>query len=201
MADENEYYPQKEYPQNGQLEENVGDGKMMSIPAIPVEAAMTPVDYSETTATLDSPSTTTPQMAALVKRLRNKIMDNDPLMQILNNYQQEFSDDQLEGWITEAWYAINETEPETSYPLETFPKTALLLEGSVLQMCEGKGFLHLRNQISYNDAGFSVNLDDKSGVYAQWLAQLAQTYFNELTRFKRRPPGFVGVGSPLRRWW
>jgi hypothetical protein len=140
-------------------------------------------------------------MVTYVKRLRGKILDNDPLKQILNNYQEEFSDDQLSGWVTEAWYAINETEPQTNYSLEQFPKTSLLLDGAVMQMLEAKGLLHLRNQVSYNDAGFSVNLDDKSGMYAQWLGQKAQLYLQELTRFKKRPPGFVGVGSPLRRWW
>lgn len=140
-------------------------------------------------------------MATYVSRLRNKLNDTDPLKQVLNNYQQEFSDDTLSGYITEAWYEINETEPQTSYSLDQFPKTALLLNGAVIQMCTAKGFLHLRNQISYSDAGFSVNLDDKSGAYAQWLSTFAQTYFTELTRFKKRAPGFVGVGSPLRRWW
>jgi hypothetical protein len=140
-------------------------------------------------------------MLTYVKRFRGKILDDDPLKQILNNYKLEFSDDQLAGWITESWYAINETEPQTHYSLEQFPKTVLLLDGAVMQMLEAKGLLHLRNQISYNDAGFSVNLDDKSGMYAQWLAQKAQMYLQELTRFKRKPPGFVGVGSPLRRWW
>lgn len=147
------------------------------------------------------PNTDDPVMAGFIKRFRNKILDNDPLKQVLNNYQQEFSDDQVAGWITEAWYAINETEPVSYYAFDQFPKTSLLLDGAVLQMCESKGFLHLRNQLSYNDAGFSVNLDDKSSAYEQWLSLLQQTYLNELTRFKRRPPGFVGVGSPMRRWW
>lgn len=149
----------------------------------------------------DPPVPLTEPMATYVKRLRRKILDNDPLKQILNNYQQEFSDDDLSGWVEEAWYAINETEPQTNYSLEQFPKTALLLDGAMLQMLEAKGLLHLRNQVSYNDAGFAVNLDDKSGMYAQWLTQKVQLYLQELTRFKRRPPGFVGVGSPLRRWW
>lgn len=148
----------------------------------------------------DSTPLTEP-MATYVSRFRRKILDNDPLKQILNNYQQEFSDDDLSGWITEAWYAINETEPQTSYALDQFPKTVLLLDGAILQMCEAKGLLHLRNQVSYNDAGFSVNLDDKFSAYAQWLTLKEQTYLTELTRFKRRPPGFMGVGSPLRRWW
>lgn len=165
-------------------ENNVGNDQMM-----------------EQVMSLSDPDPTSAAMTALVSRLRNKIYDNDPLKQILNNYKQEFSDSTLEGYITESWYEINEAEPQTSYSLEQFPKTALLLNGAVIQMCQSKGFLHLRNQISYNDAGFSVNLDDKSSAYAQWLGQFAQTYFAELARFKKKPPGFVGVGSPLRRWW
>jgi hypothetical protein len=140
-------------------------------------------------------------MATYVRRFRRKVLDNDPLKQILNSYKQEFSDDDLVGWIEESCYMINETEPQTGYSIEQFPKTSLLLDGALMQMLEAKGLLHLRNQLSYNDAGFSVNLDDKSGAYAQWLSQKTMMFNQELVRFKRRPPRFVGVGSPMRRWW
>lgn len=140
-------------------------------------------------------------MASYIQRFRNKVLDTDPLKNILNDYQLEFTDPQIVGWITEAWYMINETEPRTNYRLERFPKTALLLDGAMMVMLEARGLLHLRNQLSYSDAGFSVNLDDKAGHYAQWLAQKATLFYQELKQFKRsQVPRFYSVGSPMRFW-
>ncbi|MED4068625.1 hypothetical protein [Priestia megaterium] len=140
-------------------------------------------------------------MSSYIQRFRNKVLDTDPLKNILNDYQLEFTDSQIAGWITEAWYMINETEPRTNYRLERFPKTALLLDGAMMVMLEARGLLHLRNQLSYSDAGFSVNLDDKAGHYAQWLAQKATLFYQELKQFKRsQVPRFYSVGSPMRFW-
>jgi hypothetical protein len=138
-------------------------------------------------------------MKSFVRRFRNKILDTDPLLNILNEQRLEYSDEQIAAFIEEAWHMINEAEPRTNHPFERFPKTSLLLDGAMVVMLEAKGLLHLRNQLSYSDAGFSVNLDDKSGHYAQWLSQKATVFFQELKQFKRaRPPRFYGVGSPMR---
>ena len=140
-------------------------------------------------------------MATYIERFRLKSLDTDPLKNILNDYQLEFTDQQIAGFIREAWYMINEAEPRTNFRLERFPKTSLLLDGAMLIMLEARGLLHLRNQISYSDAGFSVNLDDKSGMYAQWISQKATVFYQELKQFKRSQiPRFQGVGSPMRFW-
>lgn len=140
-------------------------------------------------------------MMRYIKRFRRLVLDNDPIKNVLNDNQLEFSNEDIEGWVEESWYMINEAEPRSNHSLENFPKTALLLDGAMLKMLEAKGLLHLRNQISYNDAGFSVNLDDKAGHYAQWLAQKATVFYQELKQFKRaRVPRFRGVESPMR-WW
>jgi hypothetical protein len=146
-------------------------------------------------------STLTEPMKSYVRRFRNKVFDNDPLLNILNDYKIEFDDERIVGWIEESWYLINEVEPRTNFRLEKFPKTSLLLDGAMMMMLEARGLLHLRNQLSYNDAGFSVNLDDKSGHYAQWLSQKATLFYQELKQFKRSNlPKFRGVGSPMG-WW
>lgn len=138
-------------------------------------------------------------MATYVRRFRNRMMDTDPLKNILNDYQLEFTDPQIAGFIEEAWYMINEAEPRTNYRLERFPKTSLLLDGAMMTALEGRGLLHLRNQLNYSDAGFSVNLDDKSGHYAQWLSQKATIFFQDLKQFKRaQVPKFYGIDSPMR---
>ena len=140
-------------------------------------------------------------MKSYVHRFRLKIGDSDPLKNLLNDNQLEFTDEQIIGFITESWYMINEAEPRTNYKLERFPKTALLLDGAMLIMFEHRGLLHLRNQISYNDASFAVNLDDKSGHYAQWLSTKATVFYQQLKEFKRaNVPRFRGVSSPMG-WW
>ena len=140
-------------------------------------------------------------MTKLVERFRNRIMDNDPLENILKG-DLEFSDKQIEGFIIEALYDINEAEPRRGqFDIQRFPKTSLLLDGAMVMMLQGRGLLHLRNQVSYNDAGFSVNLDDKSGFYAQWLAQMKNSYLMDRKEFKRSLiPRFRGVNSPAGRW-
>ena len=139
-------------------------------------------------------------MPALVERFRYKILDLDPLENLLKG-DLEFSDERVEHFIIESWYQINELPPVTDYPLQKFPNTSLLLDGAVLQMLKGRGLLHLRNQVSYSDAGFSLNVDDKSGYYAQWLGQLAADYGQNLQRFKSaQVPRFRSVNSPYRTW-
>jgi len=140
-------------------------------------------------------------MKSFVLRFRGRIMDDDPLKNILNGQQFEFTDAQIVGFILESQAFINETEPRTQYRLERFPKSALLLDGAMMVMLEARGLLHLRNQISVSDAGFSVNLDDKSGFYAQWLNQKATVFYQNLRAFKRSCiPKFKGVNSPLGYW-
>lgn len=137
--------------------------------------------------------------ASYVRRFRSRVLDNDPLKNVLNEGQLEFTSKEIIDWIEESWYMINEAEPRTNYRIDSFPKTALLLDGAMVKMMEAKGLLHLRNQLSYSDAGFSVNLDDKSGHYAQWLAQKATIFLQELKQFKRsKVPRFRGVDSPMR---
>ena len=149
----------------------------------------------DTTFVLEEP------MKSLVERLRLRLLDDDPLKNILNDYKLDFSDRQLAGFIEESRYTINEAEPQTNYKLVKFPKTSLLLDGAMVHIFEAKGLIHLRNQLSYSDAGFSVNLDDKSGHYAQWLSSKATLFFQGLKEFKRAQiPRFRGVGSPMRYW-
>ena len=136
----------------------------------------------------------------LVPRFRIRILDTDAEKNTLLE-ELEFTDDQIKGFIVEALYDINEYEPRTNFRLEEFPKTSLLLDGALVFALQARGLIQLRNQISYSDAGFSVNLDDKSGNYAQWLNMVSTKYLHALKEFKRSiVPRFRGVGSPMR-WW
>ena len=137
-------------------------------------------------------------MAVLIKRLRNRILDVDPALNIITE-DFEFSDKQLEGFIIEALYDINEAEPRRSrFTISNFPRTGLLLDGAMVFLLKARGLLHLRNQISYSDAGTSVNLDDKSGHYAQWAGQYEAQYRNDVREFKRTlVPRMRGIYSPM----
>lgn len=142
-------------------------------------------------------SETTPLMETLIERFRLRIYDTDPIKNILDG-ELEFTDPQIKGYILEALADINEEEPRNNYTLERFPKTSLLLDGAVLFMFQARGLLHLRNQVSYSDAGFSVNLNDKSGQYQSWMQQKIADYLRKLSDFKRgQVPRFRGVGSPM----
>ena len=136
----------------------------------------------------------------LVPRFRIRILDVDPEKNTLLE-ELEFTDQQVKGFILESLHDINESEPMTNFKLEHFPKTSLLLDGALVFALQARGLIQLRNQISYSDAGFSVNLDDKSGNYAQWLTMISTKYLSGLKDFKRSlVPRFRGVGSPAR-WW
>lgn len=138
-------------------------------------------------------------MEILIKRFRNRILDVDPALNIIT-LDYEFSDERIEGFIIEALYDINEAQPRRKkFRVDNFPVTGLLLDGAMVFMLKARGLLHLRNQVSYSDAGTSVNLDDKSGHYAQWAAQFEAQYREDLRQFKRSlVPRMVGVGSPMR---
>ncbi len=136
----------------------------------------------------------------LIPRFRIRVLDDNVEKNTLLE-ELEFTDEQVKGFIMESLYDINEYEPRTDFKLDGFPKTSLLLDGALVFALQARGLIQLRNQISYSDAGFSVNLDDKSGNYAQWLNMVSTKYLNNLKEFKRSiVPRFRGVGSPMR-WW
>jgi hypothetical protein len=142
-------------------------------------------------------SETTPLMESLIERFRLRIYDTDEVKNILEGTL-EFTDPQIKGYILEALADINEEEPRNNYTLERFPKTSLLLDGAELFMFQARGLLHLRNQVSYSDAGFSVNLNDKSGQYQSWMQLKVVNYLRKLSDFKRgQVPRFRGLGSPM----
>ena len=126
-------------------------------------------------------------MNDLIRRLRLRLADIDPDLNTL--YEKlENSDDVLEGYIIESLYDINEAEPRR----KSFRLFAL----------DSQAILQLRNQLSYNDAGFSTNLNDKSPMYPQMAMQKMQQYKVDLKEFKRTLlPRMQGVGSPMRWRW
>lgn len=141
-------------------------------------------------------------MQDLIRRLRLRLADIDPDLNTL--YERlEHSDDVLEGYIIESLYDINEAEPRRrQFRLENFPKTALLLDRAVVFALNSQAILQVRNQVSYNDAGFSTNLNDKGPMYEQMRQIRMAEYKQDLKEFKRTlVPRMRGVGSPMRWRW
>lgn len=142
------------------------------------------------------------EMEVLIKRFRNRTLDHDAALNILTG-DKEFTDEQIEGFIIEALYDINEAQPrQTKFVIKNMPNTGLLLDGALVFMYKARGLLHLRNQVSYSDAGFSVNLDDKMGYYSQLASAAEQQYRQDLLQFKRSlVPRMRGIRSPMGRWY
>ena len=142
----------------------------------------------------------------LVDELRMFISDDIPSKNILNNQEQEFSDTKLKFFLRRALGDINDHPPLTSYTIEEAPDD-LLLSGAALYAMIAEGILQARNQLDYNDAGFSISMFNKTGVYQGWAGFLLQTYTQGLNDFKRTvissspDAGFYGIRSPFSQDW
>lgn len=96
---------------------------------------------------------------------------------------------------------LNTGVPITNYTILNFPDTGLLVEGAVVFFLISNGILQLRNQLNYNDAGLTISMFDKSGMYMSWVQLLYNMYIQGKTAFKRTETtrkygaGFYGIGS------
>lgn len=136
-------------------------------------------------------------MAKMVERLRLKLLDVDAALNLLDG-KLEFEDRRLEGFIRESLEETNDEEPRSTYGLGNFPNKSLIVQGAFVHALKARSLLHLRNQVSYNDAGLSVGIEDKHGMYLQ-VAQLEdQKYQRMLQKFKSTEiPAFYGIDSPF----
>lgn len=136
-------------------------------------------------------------MARMVERLRLKLLDVDASLNILEG-KLEFDDPRLEGFIRESLDKTNDEAPQTSYGLGNFPNRTLLVQGAFVHALKARALLHLRNQVNYNDAGLSVGIEDKHGLYLQMAQIEDQEYQRMLRVFKSTEiPAFYGIDSPF----
>lgn len=134
---------------------------------------------------------------SLVTRMRARLLDIDPDLNILDEKLQ-FSDEQLLGYLEEARIQINEEPPMTYYNIYDIPVTGLLIQSAMIFALKARSLLHLRNQITYNDAGLSVGIEDKAMYYQQIASSEEASFRVALAKFKStQAPGFYGIGSPL----
>jgi len=113
----------------------------------------------------------------------------------------QFSDDSLYVYIKQAIRDINRTPPTTSYDIETISDLLLVSQGTIIFALRSEGLLQMRNQLSYNDGGVSIDPNNKTGMYQSWAQNLYQEYERDKKEFKRTVlarrsgAGFIGISS------
>lgn len=145
--------------------------------------------------------------ADYVTELRGMLSDTDGSKNILNHKLPQYSDTQLEFFISRGLKDVNSGLPATNYALEDFPEDDLLVNAALIQVCIAEGFLQLRNQIDYNDAGLSISLFNKTSGYQSWAGFLLTTYLSDKDSFKKSiigmqaGSGFLGIQSQFSSEW
>lgn len=143
----------------------------------------------------------------LIEDLRAMLSDDDPSKNILNNREEMYSDTKLKLFLKMALRDINAGSPRSTYTFDTLPDADLAVIGAMIFIYISEGTLQLRNQVSYNDAGLSLNLFDKTGLYQGWASFLLQSYMAGKADLKRGVTassygaGFLGIRSEFSSDW
>ena len=78
----------------------------------------------------------------------------------------------------------NATPPFTHFSVSNFPSRHLLLRGTVISLLESVGLLQTRNQLSFNDGGITVGINDKTPYIQNWLQLFRQSYEEKKLKLK-----------------
>jgi hypothetical protein len=104
-----------------------------------------------------------------------------------NNYLiegEEFSDTFIELCMSLAVEEFNGLSPLTYYQLSTFPSKAVLLQGTLWKMYDGKASLLARNTLSYADGGLQVPIEERADLYSNIAAKFGQQFKDSAIRLK-----------------
>ena len=138
---------------------------------------------------------------------RTTIFDYDKDKNILLGQQLEFTDSEVYRFFKRAIRDINSGTPRTRITIFEMEDEDLLVDGAVIFSLIGKGLLQLRNQISYNDAGLSVDMFNKSSGYSEWARVFLQMYMVDKQAFKASiipssyNAGFSSLGSEFSHYF
>jgi len=72
-----------------------------------------------------------------------------------------------------------------TFAIETFPSMELLIMGSIVHLLQMEGLLQSRNRSTYNVAGVTFNVSDRTPEYQNWIANLKTMYEQKKTELKR----------------
>lgn len=133
------------------------------------------------------------------------VLQDDGARNLLDGKQELYSDAQLQLYVNLGLMDLQTTPPfETGFTIDQFPEPLVVLAGLV-EVLKSEGLLQARNQLTYNDAGLSVGLYDKSMLFQSWFVQAKTQYEMAKAMWKaawiaRHPSsGFVGISSPFTR--
>lgn len=79
--------------------------------------------------------------------------------------KEEFSDPFIQFCVNLAASEFNAMSPRTNYNGDNFPSKSILLHGTLWQMFLGAAAKQARNQLSYNDGGLVVPIEEKYELY------------------------------------
>jgi hypothetical protein len=96
-----------------------------------------------------------------------------------NNYLiegEEFTETYIQLCMDLAVDEFNGLSPLTHYQLSGFPSKAVLLQGTLWKMYDGKAALLARNTMSYADGGLQIPLEERSELYSSLAARFGQQF-------------------------
>lgn len=117
-----------------------------------------------------------------VTEVREYVSDYAP-----NNYlldSEEFSDTYITLCMEMAVEEFNAISPLTRYNLSTLPSKAVLLQGTIWKMMDGKSLLLARNTMAYADGGLQVPLEERSELYSTLASKFGQQFKDSAIRLK-----------------
>lgn len=143
-------------------------------------------------------------LVELIASFRILMADDDANKNVLNMQQLTYTDDKIINLLQQAGNDINVSKPMTRFTIfQIYNKQAamLLVKGAMVFGLLSEGLLQAKNQMNYNDAGLSVSMFDKTGLYQSWYGTMLQDYMNVRQQFKQSMipsgdnAGFYGISS------
>lgn len=117
-----------------------------------------------------------------VLEVREYISDFAP-----NNYLiagEEMTDTFISLCMTLAVEEFNSIAPLTQYNEATMPSKAVMLNGTLWKMYDGKSTLLARNTMAYSDGGLQIPLEERYEIYSNLAKGFAQQFKDSAIRLK-----------------
>lgn len=96
----------------------------------------------------------------------------------------EFSDTFINLCIEMAISEFNTLTPTTAFTELTFPSKAVLLNGALWKMYDGKASLLARNTMNYSDGGLQIPIEERAELYKSLATDFYQKFQTGASRLK-----------------
>lgn len=141
-----------------------------------------------------------PQVLTVLE-VREYVSDYAPQNYLIDG--EEFSDTFIQLCMDLAVEEFNGLSPLTMYNLGTFPSKAVLLQGTLWKMYDGKSGLLARNTMAYADGGLQIPLEERADLYSGLAAKFGQQFKDSGIKLKTNlnmESGWASVGSDYRNF-